>query len=96
MNHTAQPNQKPAQTSSKAMSSGEKPGIYSVTWTVDVEIEGDHKDAAQAVADQYFQARIAAGEYDSACSFVVTGVDNFPVNIDLADSLSDLEGNDTE
>lgn len=69
---------------------------YTVTWTTDIEISGDHKDAAQAVASQYFQERIAAGEQDSACSFVVKGPDNFPVVIDLADSLSDLEGDDTD
>jgi hypothetical protein len=69
---------------------------YTVTWTTDIEISGDHKDAAQAVADRYFQARIAAGEQDSACSFAVTGSDNFPVDIDLVDSLSDLEGDDTQ
>ncbi|MBI6949124.1 hypothetical protein RHA66_28450 [Pseudomonas aeruginosa] len=69
---------------------------YTVTWTVDVEVIGDYKDAAQAVADQYFQERIAAGEHGSACSFVVVGSDNFPVEIDLADSLSDLEGDDTQ
>ena len=50
---------------------------YTVTWTVDVEVMGDHKDAAQAVADLYFQERIAAGEHGSACSFTVAGSDNF-------------------
>lgn len=69
---------------------------YTVTWTVDVEVMGDHKDAAQAVADLYFQERIAAGEHGSACSFTVAGSDNYPVEIDLADSSSDLEGDDTQ
>lgn len=69
---------------------------YTVTWTTDIEIPGDHKDAAQAVADRYFQAHIAAGEQDSACSYVVIGSDGLPVDIDLADSLSDLEGDDTQ
>ncbi|MEJ3648156.1 hypothetical protein WDZ55_22365 [Pseudomonas bubulae] len=69
---------------------------YAVTWTVDVEVMGNHKDAAQAVADLYFQERIAAEEHGSACSFTVAGSDNFPVEIDLADSLSDLEGDDTQ
>lgn len=69
---------------------------YTITWTTEIEISGDHKDAAQSVADDYFQPRIGAGEYDSACHFVVTGTDNVPVEIDLAASLSDLEGDDTE
>lgn len=68
---------------------------FTVTFNVDVEIAGDHRDAAQEVADRYFQPRIAAGEQDSACWFIVAGPDRFPVEIDLADSLSDLEGDDT-
>ncbi|WP_311061519.1 hypothetical protein [Pseudomonas aeruginosa] len=64
---------------------------YTVTWSIDVEVDGDYKAAAQAVADRYFQANIAAGDHDSACSFVVTAEDNVPVDIDLADSLSDLD-----
>lgn len=67
---------------------------YTVTWTVDIEIPGDHKAAAQEVANKYFQARIAAGDHDSACSFVVSGIDDVPVEIDLADSLSDLDSDD--
>lgn len=70
---------------------------YTVIWTIDVEVDGDHKDAAQFVADSYFQARIASGEQDSACSFVVVDeTDQHQVDIDLADSLSDLDGDDTE
>lgn len=69
---------------------------YQVTWTIDVECEGDHKAAAKLVADRYFAANIAAGEHDSACSFVVVDdADLVKVDIDLADSLSDLEGDDT-
>lgn len=69
---------------------------YQVIWTIDVECEGDHKAAAQLVADRYFAANIAAGEQDSACSFVVANdTDQVKVDIDLADSLSDLEGDDT-
>lgn len=69
---------------------------YRVTWSIDVECEGDHKAAAQLVANQYFAANIAAGEQDSACSFVVADdADQVAVEIDLADSLSDLEGDDT-
>ncbi|WGO96409.1 hypothetical protein QCD61_28340 (plasmid) [Pseudomonas viciae] len=67
---------------------------YTVTWTVDIEVPGDHKAAAQEVANRYFQTRIAAGEQDSACSFVVSGSDDIPVDIDLADSLSDLDSDD--
>ncbi|MBD8577531.1 hypothetical protein IFU04_25160 [Pseudomonas syringae] len=69
---------------------------YQVTWTIDVECEGDHKAAAQMVADRHFASNIAVGEYDSACSFVVVDdADQVKVDIDLADSLSDLEGDDT-
>lgn len=69
---------------------------YQISWSVDVECEGDHKAAAQLVADSYFAARIAAGEQDSACVFIVTDeADGLGVEIDLADSLSDLEGDDT-
>lgn len=50
----------------------------------------------QTVANLYFLEGIAAGEHGSACSFTVAGSDNFPVEIDLADSLSDLEGDDTQ
>lgn len=69
---------------------------YTVSWVVDIEIAGDHKAAAQAVAAKYFQARISYGEQDSACSFVVTEENGAPVEIDLADSLSDLQGDDTQ
>ena len=69
---------------------------YQVTWTINVECEGDHKAAAQLVADRFFAANIAAGEQDSACSFVVVdGADKVEVDIDLADSLSYLDGDDT-
>lgn len=69
---------------------------YQVTWTIDVECDGDHKAAAQLVANRYFGANIAAGAQDSACSFVVVDeADQVNVSIDLADSLSDLEGDDT-
>lgn len=27
---------------------------YTVTWTIEVEVDGDHKDAAQFVANSYF------------------------------------------
>ncbi|BFO07440.1 TPA: hypothetical protein ACRNDU_006123 [Pseudomonas aeruginosa] len=58
---------------------------YLVTWSADVEVEGDHHAAAQAVADRYFRSHIAAGEQDSACTFVVTAKsDQKPVEIDLS------------
>jgi len=69
---------------------------YEVTWTTNVECEGDHKAAAQLVADRYFADRIAAGEHGSSCTFVVVDdVYKVKVDIDLADSLSDFEGDDT-
>ncbi|MDH4602382.1 MULTISPECIES: hypothetical protein [Pseudomonas syringae group] len=69
---------------------------YQISWTVHVECEGDHKAAAQLVADRYFAAHIAAGDQDSACVFIVTDeTDRVGVEIDLADSLSDLDGDDT-
>lgn len=69
---------------------------YEITWTTNVECEGDHKAAAQLVADCYFADRIAAGEQGSACAFVVVDdADKVKVDIDLADSLSDFEGDDT-
>lgn len=52
---------------------------YTVTWSIEVEVDGDHKAAAQAVASRYFQEHIAAGQYDSACSFVVAGPVGIPV-----------------
>lgn len=64
---------------------------YTVTWTIDIETSGDYKAAAQEVADCHFKAEIAAGNFDSACSFVVTGEDGIPVDVDLADTLSDLD-----
>ncbi|MGG5276330.1 hypothetical protein [Pseudomonas syringae pv. coryli] len=69
---------------------------YTVSWVVDIEITGDHKAAAQAVADQYFQSRIGDGEQGCACSFIVTEENGAPVEIDLAASLSELEGDNTQ
>ncbi len=57
---------------------------------------GDHKAAAQAVANRYFHASIAAGDAESACAFTVVSEDHAAVEIDLADSLWDLEGDDTQ
>ncbi|PPS23473.1 hypothetical protein BVY10_27840 [Pseudomonas amygdali pv. morsprunorum] len=48
------------------------------------ENPGDHKAAAQEVAEQYFQERIAAGEPDTACTFVVTNSKSESKQIDLA------------
>jgi hypothetical protein len=65
---------------------------YLVTWSADVEVEGDHHAAAQAAADRYFRSHIAAGEQDSACNFVVTAKsDQKPVEIDLSACHSDDE-----
>lgn len=65
---------------------------YLVTWITDVEVEGDHHAAAQAVADRYFRSHIAAGEQDSACTFVVTAKsDQTPLEIDLSACHSDDE-----
>ena len=69
---------------------------YRVVWTVDVDVEGDHRAAAQACARHYFQSRIADGDPDSACVFEVTGPNNRPAIVDLAPSLCDLIGDDTE
>ncbi|MBT2375497.1 hypothetical protein [Pseudomonas fluorescens] len=69
---------------------------YSVSWTIDIETDGDDLAAAQIAAEQNFQAEIAAGNFDSACVFLVTGPDLIPVTIDLASSLSDLDGDDTQ
>lgn len=69
---------------------------YSVSWTIDIETSGDHTAAAQTAAQLCFKAHIAAGQYDSACSFVVVGDDGVPVEIDLCGSLYDLEGDDTQ
>ncbi|KPW50378.1 Uncharacterized protein ALO82_02122 [Pseudomonas syringae pv. broussonetiae] len=48
---------------------------------------GAHKEAALDVAQRFFQARIADGEPDSACTFVVTGMDGQSEKVDLADYL---------
>jgi len=67
---------------------------YRVTWEIDVEVQGCHREAAQAVANDYFQARIADGEPDSACHFIVTGEDCVPVDLSLAPSLWDIDENE--
>lgn len=56
-----------------------------VTWSVDIEIEGSHAEAAQEAANRFFQERIAAGEPDTACVFTVTGEDGVEVVVDLAE-----------
>ncbi|RMR68684.1 hypothetical protein ALP81_100467 [Pseudomonas savastanoi pv. fraxini] len=57
---------------------------YVVTWTIYTESVGAHKEAALDVAQRFFQARIADGEPDSACTFFVTGMDGQSEKIDLA------------
>ena len=59
-------------------------GPYIVTWTIYNENAGDHQAAAQEVADKYFQARISAGEPDTACTFVVTDSKGESRQIDLS------------
>lgn len=59
-------------------------GPYIVTWTMYSENPGDHRAAAQEVAERFFQERIAAGEPDTACTFVVTNSKGESKLIDLA------------
>lgn len=68
---------------------------YRVSWSVDVDICGDHRAAAQAVADDYFQHRIATGQPDSACHFEVLGPDGLSTHHDLADGLLGRGGEET-
>lgn len=58
---------------------------YVVIWTTYTENSGDATDAAREVAQQYFQRRIAQGEPDTACVFIVTDSEGKSVKIDLAD-----------
>jgi len=58
---------------------------YVVTWTIYVESEEGHEGAAREVAERYFQTRIAEGEPDSACTFVVTDMAGRSRQIDLAE-----------
>jgi len=68
---------------------------YTVSWTIEIDCDGDHKAAAQFVADQHFSASIAEGRQDTESSFVVIDdADMVPVHIDLADSLSDLDNDE--
>ena len=69
---------------------------YSVSWSIDIETDGDHLAAAQIAANQCFQAEIAAGNFDSACVFTVTGPDQVPATVDFTSSLSNLDDDDTE
>lgn len=59
-------------------------GPYVVTWTMYTENTGDHKAAAQEIAQRFFQERIAAGEPDTACTFIVTDRHGHSRKIDLA------------
>ncbi|QYW06432.1 hypothetical protein uan_020 [Pseudomonas phage UAntarctica] len=56
-----------------------------VKWELDVEVELGtlDRDVAQRVANEYFQYRIAVGEIDTACTFLVNGR-----QVDLADKPS--------
>lgn len=59
---------------------------YTVIWTMYVETNEGHADAAREVAESYFQSRIAAGEPDTACVFIVTDSAGKSKKIDLAAS----------
>jgi hypothetical protein len=63
-------------------------GPYIVTWTMYSENPGDHKAAAQEIAEKYFQERIAAGEPDTACTFVVTNSKGESKQIDPCNTLA--------
>lgn len=69
---------------------------YRVTWEVDIDIDGDHLAAAQACARTFFKPEIANGEPGFATFFEVAGPKGAPALIDIAPSLSDLDGDDTE
>lgn len=69
---------------------------YRVVWEIDIDVDGDHLAAAEACALAYFKPEIAAGQPGSACVFEVTGPVDGPAVIDLAPSLSELEGDDTQ
>lgn len=55
-----------------------------VTWTMYTEDAENPVDAAKLIAQQYFQSRIAQGEPDTACVFIVTDSKGKSVQIDLA------------
>lgn len=59
-------------------------GPYVVIWKIYTETKGDHRAAALEVAEKYFQDRIAAGEPDTACTFIVTNMKGEAQEIDLA------------
>lgn len=69
---------------------------YRVIWEMDIDVTGDHRAAAQVVANKFFASHVANGEPDSACVFTVIGPNGMRALVDLAPSLSDLEGDDTE
>lgn len=69
---------------------------FCVSWTIDIESDGSHRDAAKVAAQLCFKAHIAAGHHDSASTFTVIDADQVPVIIDLSDSLSDLNGDYTQ
>ncbi|NWB63499.1 hypothetical protein [Pseudomonas sp. F1002] len=69
--------------------------VYRVSWSIDIATDGDHREAAKVAASLCFQARIAAGYHDTACIFEVTGPENIPVTVDLAESVSTLTATDS-
>ncbi|MFW9103970.1 MULTISPECIES: hypothetical protein [unclassified Pseudomonas] len=70
--------------------------VHRVIWEMDVDVTGGPLAAAQAVAKQYFAKHVANGEPGSACVFTVIDPKGKRALVDLAPSLSDLEGDDTE
>jgi hypothetical protein len=57
---------------------------FVVTWTMYTEDAGNAVDATKLIAGQFFQSRIAEGEPDTACVFIVTDSKGKSVQIDLA------------
>ena len=55
-----------------------------VTWIIYTEDADNPLDAAKLTAQKYFQSRIAQGEPDTACVFIVTDSKGKSVQIDLA------------
>jgi len=70
--------------------------VHRVIWEMDVDVTGGPREAVEAVAKRYFGKHVANGEPGSACVFTVIDPKGKRALVDLAPSLSDLEGDDTE
>lgn len=68
---------------------------FNVYWDIDIEIAGDHQVVAEHVAAKYFSSAVSNGDHDSECYFLVTAEGEMPVEVCLADSLSDLDRDDS-